>query len=752
MLLTDNAITPNEEKDVISHSKEIFHTAEEFKEVGDQYFKKRDLIQADIYYHKSLEIDPNQYDVYKNLGVSQYYQGKPEEAIKLYDKALALKPEYPEALSNRGLALHDLEKFEEALIFLNHAIELKPDFAFAYNNRGMTLKMLVKLEDSLASYDRAIALKPDYPEAYNNRGTVLRVLNRFHEELASYDHAIVLKPDYAQAFFNRGDVLCILKQFDAALVSYDRAIALKADFLDAHLNRGILLRSQNRLDEALASFDRAILLRADYAEAHKNRGATLKDLNRKSEALESFQRAIELEPDIALGYGFCLEIRAMTCEWGEYEDYLEQFRLKINEGKYISHPLIALWLSNSPMLHKRIAENCIKSLFPPNSTLPLIPKYPKHNKIRIGYFSGEFFNHAVSFLTAELFERHDKSRFELIAFSFSTRKDEMTERLKNAFDQFFDVSGSPDSEVTSKVRELKIDIAIDLGGFTGGSRTAIFAMRAAPIQVNYLGYPGTMGADYIDYLIADTTIIPASHQQYYSEKVVYLPSFQVNDSKRVISDRQFSREELGLPFKNFVFCSFNNITKITPFIFDSWMHILKQVNGSVLWLLDDNPTAVNNLKKEAISRGIDSSRLIFAQRLSVPEYLARYRLADLFLDTLPYNAGTTASDALWAGLPVLTLMGETFAGRMAASLLNAIQLPELITTTQEEYEACAIDLATHPEKLKSIKQKLANNRLTTPLFDIEYFTKNIESAYIQMYERYQVDLKPDHIYVTDNKN
>lgn len=639
-----NAIPLNKVEQVLNHSSGLSLSAVELKEIGDQYFKSRNLAQADIYYKQSLAINPNQCEIYKNLGVAQYYQRNLDGAIKLYDQAIKLKPDYPEALSNRGLALNDLNKFEEALICLDRAIALKPDFAFAYNNRGIVLKRLKRLEEALASYDRAVVLKPD------------------------------------------------------------------------------------------------------YAVAYKNRGAVLKDLKRLSDALASFERAIDLEPEIELGYGLCLELRAMFCDWKAYDAYLEQLQHKINEGKNVSHPLIILWLSNSPALQKRIAEIYISSRLSANNTIPSITKYSRHKKIRVAYFSGEFFNHAVSFLTAELFERHDKSRFELIAFSFDSWKDEMTERLGRAFDQFIDVSMKSDQEVVLMARALEIDIAIDLGGFTGGSRASVFAMRAAPIQINYLGYPGTMGAEYIDYIIADATVIPNTHKKYYSEKVAYLPSFQANDSKRVISDRKFSREELELPATGFVFCCFNNVTKITPFVFDSWMRILKQVEGSVLWLLDENTTAVNNLRKEATNRGVNGDRLVFAKKnLALFEHLARYRMADLFLDTLPFNAGTTASDALWAGLPVLTQIGEPFAGRMAASLLNAIHLPELITNTQEEYEALAITLATHPDKLESIKQKLANNRLTTPLFDIEYFTKHIESAYTQIYERYQAGLEPEHI-------
>jgi len=349
-----------------------------------------------------------------------------------------------------------------------------------------------------------------------------------------------------------------------------------------------------------------------------------------------------------------------------------------------------------------------------------------------------------------LFERHDKAKFELVAFSFGpNRNDEMRKRVSAAFDQFMDVRNRSDKDIALLSRKLEIDVAVDLKGFTTDARAGIFSYRAAPLQVNYLGYPGTMGAEYIDYLIADGTLIPEASRQHYAEKIAYLPnSYQVNDRKRAIADKMFSREELGLPSTGFVFCCFNNSYKITPAIFDGWMRILKQVEGSVLWLLEANSTAVRNLRHEAEARGINAARLIFAKRMPLAEHLARHRAADLFIDTLPCNAHTTASDALWAGLPVLTCTGEAFASRVAASLLNAIDLPELVTTTQDQYEARAVELATNPERLKQIKQKLERNRLTTPLFDTELFTKHIEAAYIQIYERYQADLPPEHIYVS----
>jgi predicted O-linked N-acetylglucosamine transferase (SPINDLY family) len=324
----------------------------------------------------------------------------------------------------------------------------------------------------------------------------------------------------------------------------------------------------------------------------------------------------------------------------------------------------------------------------------------------------------------------------------------MRQRLEKSFDQFIEVSKKSDIAIAQLSRSLNIDIAVDLKGFTQDARTGIFSCRAAPIQVNYLGYPGTLGADFIDYIIADKTLISPELQSCYSEKIVYLPnSYQVNDRKRVISDKQFTRQELGLPEHGFVFCCFNNNFKILPATFEGWMRILKAVEGSVLWLFQDNAWAVENLKKEAEKQGIASDRLVFAERVPLAEHLARHRQADLFLDTFPYNAHTTTSDALWAGLPVLTLMGSSFASRVAASLLNAIGLPELITTTQEEYEALAIELALNPKKLTGIKLKLAKNRLTAPLFDTPLFTKNLEAAYIKMHERYTNDMEPDHFHI-----
>ena len=476
---------------------------------------------------------------------------------------------------------------------------------------------------------------------------------------------------------------------------------------------------------------------------------TLHELKRYDEAIAHYDKALTLKPDIDWASGDLLHTKMKICSWSGLAESLEDISKKVVANEKVTNPFALLALNDDIFLHKQSSEIYIQSRYPFNPVLEPIVKRPQSQKIRVGYFSADFHNHATGHLMAELFELHDKSQFELVGLSFGPIvNDEMRQRLEKSFDQFVEVGRKSDVEVAKLSRDLNIDIAVDLKGFTQDARTGIFAHRAAPIQVNYLGYPGTLGADYMDYIIADRTLIPLESQSCYLEKVVYLPnSYQVNDRKRLISDRQFTRQELGLPENGFIFCCFNNNYKILPATFEGWMRILKAVEGSVLWLFQDNAWAVDNLKKEAEKQGIVADRLVFAKRLPLPEHLARHHQADLFLDTFPCNAHTTTSDALWAGLPVLTLMGQSFASRVAASLLNAVGLSELITSNQEEYESLAIELAMNPNKLADIKLKLANNRMTTPLFDTLCFTKNIEAAYIKMMERYQKGLAPYHIYI-----
>jgi predicted O-linked N-acetylglucosamine transferase (SPINDLY family) len=473
-------------------------------------------------------------------------------------------------------------------------------------------------------------------------------------------------------------------------------------------------------------------------------------MKRLAAAVASYDQAFALKPDMDFLLGTRRHAKMNICDWDDLEPDVQRLTAGIEADESVSPPFPILALFDLAPLHHQAAKIWVREKYPISHALPPIPQYPAESKIRIGYFSADFYDHPVAVLMAELFERHDRSKYEVTAFSFGPdTQDGMRKRLERAFDRFIDVRGKSDQEISLLARSLRIDIAVDLGGFTGNSRTGIFALRAAPIQANYLGYPGTMGAEYMDYLVGDRTILPETHQRHYTERIVYLPdSYLPNDSTRTIADTVFTRKELELPPTGFVFCCFNNNYKITPGTFDSWMRILCRVENSVLWLSRNNPTAALNLRREASRRGIDPERLIFANRMaSLPEHLARHRVADLFLDTRPYNAHATAIDALWVGLPVLTCIGEAFAGRVAASLLRSIDLPELIASTVEQYEELAVQLAANPQHLAAFKQKLAQNRLKTPLFDSASFTKHLETAFRIIHERYQAGLPPDHIYV-----
>ncbi len=707
------------------------------------------LLQAKSAYEQVLGKQPKHFDALHLLGVVAGQTKNPALAAELIGRAIDVNPNSASAFNNRGIALKELKRLDDALASYDKAIALKPDYAEAFNNRGIALKDLKRLDDALANYDKAIALKPDYAEAFYNRGNALKDLKRLDDALASYDKAIALKPDYAEAFYNRGNALKDLKRLDDALASYDKAIALKPDYAEAFNNRGTVLQDLKRLDDALASYDKAIALKPDYAEAFNNRGNALKELKRLDDALASYDKAIALKPDYEFLHGMKLHMQMRICDWSNLQSQLNGLVASIAEERKVTLPFPVLGLADRPDLQLKASRIYANEKYPERDVWSEFAARPADGKIRIGYYSADFHNHATSFLMAELFEAHDPQKFELYGFSFGPNKqDEMRSRVSSSFKQFFDVTKKSDREVAQMSRELGIDIAVDLKGATQDARMGMFAEHCAPLQINYLGYPGTLAASYFDYIVADKTLIPRESQHYYTEKIIYLPhSYQVNDSKRKISDEVFSRQELGLPKDGFVFCCFNNNYKIVPETFDSWMRVLKATGGSVLWLLEDNPTAARNLRKEAQIRGVDPERLVFAARMKLDEHLARHRVADLFIDTLPCNAHTTASDALWAGLPVLTQMGQSFAARVAASLLNAMDLPELITNTREEYEARAIELANNPFRLSEIKKKLEQNRETSPLFNGKLFARHIESAYAEIHRRHLSKEKPDHIYV-----
>ena len=703
-----------------------------------------------IYYNKAIQLKPDFIEAWINKGKTLHDLLRYEDAINSFDQAILLDPCSSMAWVNKGLTLFQLKRFDEALEHYEKAIQLKPDFAEAWCYKAILLHELKIYHEAIEHYEKAIQLKPDFTEAWINISFSYFCLKRYENSLACAERALQLNPELADAWNNRGNALHGLKRYSEALVCYEKTLQLKPDLVDAWTNRGNSFYSLGYYEEALTHHEKAIQLKPDFAAAWRNKGLVLNDLKRFDEAVAHYQQALTLDPSIDWAHGDLLHTKMRICDWSNFSISLEKLTSEVEAGNKSTAPFILLALTDNSLLQKKCSEIYCKSFHPFKPELGPISKQIKKNKICIGYFSADFRDHAVSRLIVELFELHDKNKFEIIAFSFSFSDEDKSQirlRLNQAFDKFIDVSNMSDLEVTKLSRELGVDIAVDLTGLTANSRLSLFSYRVAPIQVNYLGYPGTID-NKLDYIICDKTLVTKKTQQFYFEKIIYLPnSYQVNDRKRPIASKEFSRQELGLPENGFIFCCFNNNFKILPTTFDSWMRILKTVEDSVLWLFEDNIFSAVNLKNEAKNQGVDPKRIIFANRLTNEEHLARHIYADLFLDTYPYNAHTTASDALWAGLPVLTLMGQSFASRVAASLLYAIGLPELVTTTQSEYESLAINLATDTKKLANIKKILSKNRLNTPLFDTPLFARHIENAYCQIYERHQANLSPNHIYV-----
>jgi predicted O-linked N-acetylglucosamine transferase (SPINDLY family) len=610
------------------------------------------------------------------------------------------------------------QEYESALFKLSSSNELLPQRTSTLTNMSAVFIKLKKYSEAELVLSKIIAIDKLSPQVLLNHGLIELEKNKnFLKAIEYFDKAISVSPDYSEAYLDRGLALYALKRHEEALKSYNEAIALNSESAEIYINLGVILEVLNRWDEAFVSYD----------------------------------KAIAIKPNFEFLFGSRLHAQMNLCDWTELSVQLQKLESSLVQGHKITPAFPVLAMLDKPDLHLKASKIFINSQYPASNILGAFskPESEVKAKIRIGYYSADFYNHATSFLMAELFELHDSKKFEIYGFSFGPNKqDDMQKRVSSSFYQYFDVANMSDRDIAKLSRSLSIDIAVDLKGYTQDLRMGIFAEQCAPIQVSYLGYPGTLGADYIDYIVADKTLIPKEYQKYYSEKIIYLPhTYQVNDSKRKMSQKLFTRLEVGLPESGFVFCCFNNNYKILPSTFDSWMRMLQTVKGSVLWLLAGNPISTINLCAEAKNRGIDPSRLIFAERMKLEEHLARHQLADLFIDTFPYNAHTTTSDALWAGLPVLTLIGKSFASRVAASLLNAMELPELITLTQSQYESKAIELANNPFMLAEIKEKVKRRRLTSPLFNAHLFARHIESAYEEINKRYINGKKPDHIYV-----
>ncbi|MEY4966322.1 MAG: hypothetical protein RL274_1905 [Pseudomonadota bacterium] len=685
---------------------------------------------------KALKIRPDAPEMLSNYGNVLKTQGHFAEALDSYDRALAIKPDYIAVIAKRGQVLRDLGRVDEALQATEQALALKPDYAEALSSRGVILSDLKRYDQALASYDRALAVARDFPDVWNNRALTLKDMNRLVEALASVERALMLHPGFAEAHNNRGVILFELRRMGEALASYEQALGLRADYAEAMNNRAVALWSLKRFAESLADCDTALVARPGFADALYNRGNALLEMGRPQEALESYEQALATAPDHPNALSGLANAAMTIGDWARTGPLADVLKDDVLAGKSVIQPFVLMGYWDDNELQLRCSQNYVRQTGP--GPQPALWKGERHDhgKIRIAYLSADFHQHVTAALTVEMFERHDRERFEITAVSFGPDDGSaMRQRLIGAFDRFHDARLQTDREVAMLLKQWEIDIAVDLGGHTSGARPWVLAHRPAPVQVKYMGYPGTSGSAFIDAIITDRMVVPPDQDRFFSEKIVALPdTLWVTDTQNEVLP-PLGRADAGLPENAFVFCCFNHNWKITAPLFDIWMRLLGKVESSVLWLLQGNDAIRANLRREAQARGVDPERLIFAERTTPELHLARQQLADLFLDTLPYNAHTTASDALWARLPIVTTPGQSFPARVAASILTAAGLPELIAPDLAAYEALALQLATDRAALAAIKEKLTRQRSTTALFDTARFTRNLETAYAGLLER-----------------
>ncbi|MFB9148814.1 O-linked N-acetylglucosamine transferase family protein [Roseovarius ramblicola] len=709
-----------------------------------------ELEKAEEGFAKAAKIAPDFADAHSNMGNILKRRDKLDDAIASYERALTINPDHSEAHYNMGVTLKRLGKLDNAIAAYQRALAIRPDHAEAHYSIGNALMDQGKLDDAIEAYQRALTIRPEHADAHYRVGNALKGHGQLDDAIEAYQRALAIRPDHADAYNNMGNALKGRGQLDDAIEAYQRALEIKPDQADAYYNMGNALMDQGKLDEAITACQRALAIRPNHADACNNMGTALMVQGKLDEAIAAYQRALAIRPDHAGAETHLLRLQETVCDFS-ISDRLAEASARLGISTEAASTFFAFsWTDDAKLQFLRsrtwVSEKYKQSPLP----LPARPK-TRPERLKIGYFSADMHNHPCMHLISGLLATHDRDRFEIFAFSYGPDKnDDMRNRVRGAVDHFIDIRAVATREIVQMARDKKIDISVDLNGYTRNGRTEIFQYRLSPVQVNFLGYPGSLAADFIDYIIADSVVIPEEQRRFYSEKAIYLPhTYQPSDNTREIAETNTTRSDFGLPEDGIVFCCFNNNYKISRREFDIWMRLLGKVDGSVLWLVKSNEWSERNLRKEAGKRGIDPSRVVFAEKLSQSEHLARHRHADLFIDTFNYNAHTTASDALWAGLPVVTKQGEQFAARVAASLLTAVGLPDLITESEAHYEDLILELATNPGKLAEIRARLSQNRVTKPLFDTRRYARNLENGLRQAYDRYFDGQQPQDIRVRE---
>jgi protein O-GlcNAc transferase len=693
-------------------------------------------------FERALELDPKSAPAWDNRGNMLYALKRHDQALASHDKALSIEPGSYRIHYNRGTVLAAMDRHAEAVASHDAALEIDRRFFDAWVNRGNSLAALERFLDAVSSFDAALAIREKDVVALGGKAGALRQAGRITEALASCELALAKEPKSANILLTKALALHDAGLYLDSLADFDRVLAVEPDNAQAWNGRGAALHASGRDAEAVISFEKAIRFKPEFPDALNNHAHLLWTCKGDyAAAVADLERSVAIEPDQPFAAGDLLHLKMQGGDWSALDQARLALDAGIRAGKPLARPFVYQALSLSPADLQQCSRLFANHLFR-HRAAPAF-EVRRHRKIRLGYVSGEFKEQATAYLMAGLYERHNRDDFEVIAID-NTGPDTspMRRRLEAAFDRMLDISRLDDDSASRLVRAEEIDILINLNGYFGAPRTGLFARRSAPIQVNYLGFPATLGATFMDYIIADRIVIPEEEKQFYDESVVWLPDcYQANDDKRRIAQSRPSRAGAGLPESAFVFCNFNQSYKLTPEIFASWMRILDKVPGSILWLLHTRGPFAENIRQAAGRYGVDNSRILFAPFVALEDHLARLACADLFLDTLPYNAHTTASDALWAGVPLLTCGGTSFPGRVAASMLGAVGLPELITGTMAQYESRAVELALDPAALTALRRKLEANRLTRPLFDTDLFRRHIEDAYAGMWARF-VDGKP----------
>lgn len=728
--------------------------------LGVILLEKKDFKNAAFHLESSIAADSKNAFAYVNLGNAYRSLDREEEAVESWNKAILKNPHLPEAYNNLGLIKYKQERFNNAVEFLKKAIEVDPNYPPPYFHLGVIYAKENQLDLAIKYLEKHIKITLPSEEALGLLGNIYLRLGEYDKSLASFNKALEVQPNSAFIINDLGNLYKSMGNLNNAMECYKKALSINPNSSGSQHNVGVVYFNLGMYEEAKEAFKKALDVNPSLATSHYHLGLLFEREKKLDFAAQNLLKALKINPKMSEALGVLVYILMKSCDWEEYRKRsreldkltLEEIKKGIRTGET---PFLSTIRKGDPQLNIKIAKDTSRHIGRSVSNVlsPFVFSDRKKKKIiTIGYLSNDFYDHATTHLILGLFNKHNKNKFKINVYSYGlSDKSNYRQKIEKECDKFIDISELSHPEAAKQIYKDGVDILVDLKGYTRDSRLEIAALKPAPIVVNYLGYPGSTGALFFDYIIVDKTIVSQGMAPYYTEKLVYLPdSYQINDNNREIGKIEYKRKNFNLPEDGIIFSCFNHTYKIDSKTFSVWMKILKKVPKSTLWLLESNSFAVENIKEEVKKYGINPNRIIFSSLLPNDRHLARLKLADIALDTFTCNGHTTTSDALWTGLPVVTLLGKHFASRVSASLLSAVGLTELIAKTEEEYERFAVKLANSSDLVKSLKEKLAKNKLEKPLFNTEKFVVNLEKAYIEMWKNF-LSGKPKQIIVKNKE-